>query len=159
MQGVQKIGVGRRKIARMAVFCLHRASREACSKHVSGVEYRLIMDKIKELQQKIVKFRDDRDWKQFHSLKNLAIDLSVEASELLEVFKWLSDEEVKNILNNSKKKAKIEEELADVFWSLLLFSNETGMDLVKIFEKKLKINNGKYPIEKCKGMSKKHDEL
>ncbi len=117
------------------------------------------MDEIKDLQKKIVKFRDRRDWKQFHNFKNLAIDLSVEASELLELFQWLPEKEVKNILKNRQKEAKIKEELADVFWSLLLFAHDTGIDLETVLEEKIKINESKYPIGKSKGSPKKHNEL
>lgn len=116
------------------------------------------MSEIKELQELILEFRDKRDWGQFHNLKDLAIDLNGEASELLEIFKWLNDEQVKEALKDKRKKEKVKEELADVFWSVLLFAHEAKMDLPSVLKAKIKINNKKYPVHKSKGRSNKYTD-
>ena len=92
---------------------------------------------------KILKFQQDRDWKQFHSLKNLAISLSIESSEILELFQWTKD----NNLPNDKKK-DLEAELADVYYYLLLLAHESGVDLKKAFEDKMIINEKKCKLVK-----------
>lgn len=99
----------------------------------------------------ILKFRDDRDWKQFHDGKNLAICLTVESAELLEQFLWKDGTEV-NV-------EKVKEELADVFYSALLLAHEYNLDVKQIVLDKLEKNKNKYPIPKSKGSNKKHDEL
>ncbi len=113
---------------------------------------------IKEVINDIVKFRDDRDWKQFHKPKDLAISLSIEGSELLECFQWKTDDEI-NELINSDKKEKIEEEIADVGNYLLLLCNELNIDLLEVIKNKMQKNAEKYPVEKCKGKSDKYNEL
>lgn len=111
-------------------------------------------DSIKELQKKIVEFRDARDWRQFHNPKDLAISISLEAAELLEVFQWSgSDVEV------DKKREKIKEELADVIIYCALMADRTGLDIAEIVEAKLALNNRKYPVEKAKGSAKKYTEF
>lgn len=104
--------------------------------------------------KQILKFRDDRDWKQFHSAKNLAISLSLEANEVLELFQWTKSGK----LPKSSQK-EIEDELADVYVYLLMLSNETGVDLDKAFKAKMKKNEKKYPVEKAKGKSTKYNKL
>ena len=109
------------------------------------------MQDIKEIIQEIVKFRDERDWAQFHNSKDLAIALSIEAGELLETFLWKSPQEA--------KKDKIWEELADVFMFALLLAHEEGLDVKDIVLQKLEKNRTKYPVDKAKGSAKKYDEL
>src|SRR5699024_2564648 len=109
------------------------------------------MSEFKELTDEIIHFRDERDWKQFHNSKDLAIALSVEASELLERFLWKDAEEV--------DKKGIEEELADVLTYALLLAHEEDLDIKKIIREKLSENNKKYPVGKSKGTAKKYDEL
>jgi NTP pyrophosphatase (non-canonical NTP hydrolase) len=104
--------------------------------------------------EKILEFQKEREWKQFHSPKNLAISLSLEAAEILEIFQWTKD----NNLPEDKKK-ELEEELADVYYYLLLLAHESGIDIKKAFEDKMALNQKKYPIEKAKGNSKKYNEL
>lgn len=99
----------------------------------------------------IKKFRDARDWKKFHDPKNLAICLSVEAAELLEVFLWKGNDEV--------DAQRVEEELADVLYSALLLADTYGLDVGAIVRKKLKKNAEKYPVKKSRGSKKKYDEL
>ncbi|MGE8526106.1 nucleotide pyrophosphohydrolase [Chryseobacterium rhizosphaerae] len=101
--------------------------------------------------EKLIKFRDERDWEQFHNSKDLALALSIEASELLEIFLWKKNEDF--------NKDKLEEELADVFMYGLLLAHKNNIDINTIILKKLQRNNEKYPVEKAKGKSNKYDEL
>ena len=103
----------------------------------------------KELLKRLTKFRDDRDWAQFHSGENLAKSICIEASELLEVFQW-SDKE--------KSIDKIKEELADVLLYCALMADRYHLDIDEIMLDKLKKNEEKYPVEKVKGSSKKYNE-
>ncbi|CAM8397035.1 MazG Predicted pyrophosphatase [Candidatus Methylopumilus universalis] len=109
------------------------------------------MSDIEELIQKLKLFRDERDWKQFHNSKDLAIALSIEASELLEAFLWKTHDQVDH--------RKIKEELADVFAYALLLAESCDLDVKKIIEEKIEINKQKYPIEKSKGSGKKYTDL
>ena len=102
----------------------------------------------------VLKFRDDRNWKQFHNPKDLAISVSLEASELLEIFQWSADD-----LFCENKKEKIEEELADVLNYCILLADACGLDLDEIIQKKVKRNSEKYPIERAFGNKAKYTEL
>ena len=102
----------------------------------------------------VLKFRDDRDWKQFHNPKDLAISISLEAAELLEVFQW-SAEDVKC----EEKMDKIREELADVVNYCILMADACGLDLDEIIREKIKRNNEKYTVEKAFGSKEKYTEL
>lgn len=104
--------------------------------------------------EKILLFQKERDWKQYHTPKNLAISLSLEAAEILELFQWTDD----NKLPDGKKE-KLSQELADVYAYILLLAHETGIDLSSAFYEKIKINNAKYPVEKSKGNAKKYTEF
>jgi len=115
------------------------------------------MDDIDELQEKIIAFRDERDWKQFHKPKDLAISLSLEAAEVLEHFQWKSEEEIDGYIKTNKK--EIGEELADVFNYLLLISDCLEIDLLQATEDKLEKSAQKYPADKAKGTHKKYTEL
>ncbi len=106
---------------------------------------------INEIIEAIKKFRDERDWEQFHDAKNLAICLNVESAELLEVFLWKNAEDA----NISKVKA----ELADVFYNAFLLADQYGFDVKEIILEKLKSNELKYPVDKSKGSNKKYDEI
>ena len=107
-----------------------------------------------ETINKILKFRDDRDWKQFHNPKDLAISSSLEAAELLEVFQWSGAD-----VSNNGKQDKIKEELADVVNYCVLMADACELDLDEIIQEKIKINERKYPVEKAKGRSDKYDKL
>lgn len=109
------------------------------------------MSEISELTQKLIAFRDARDWKQFHNPKDLAIALSIESAELLEVFLWKSSEEA--------SKDKIKEELADVLAYAFLLANECGLDVTEIVSAKIEANSLKYPVYKSKGSAKKYNEV
>ena len=111
---------------------------------------------LKDLQAMIRKFVDDRDWDQFHNPKDLSISLALEAAEVLEHFQWKNDEEVHK--HSVDKKVEVGEELADVFYWILLIANKLDIDLVDAFEKKMTKNNTKYPIEKSRGNHKKYTE-
>ena len=102
----------------------------------------------------VLKFRDDRNWKQFHNPKDLAISVSLEASELLEVFQWSADD-----LFCENKKEKIEEELADVLNYCILLGDACKLDLDEIIQKKVKRNSEKYPVELAFGNKAKYTEL
>ena len=104
--------------------------------------------------KKILQFQKERDWKEYHLPKNLAISLSLEAAEVLEIFQWTKDNELPE-----EKRQQLEEEIADVYYYLLLLSHETGIDIQKVFQRKMQINEKKYPIEKAKGSSKKYSEF
>lgn len=101
--------------------------------------------------QSLVDFRNERDWEQFHNPKDLALAISIEAGELLELFLW------KNA--NDANKDKIKEELADVFAYAFLLAEKYQFDVKEIVLEKIKKNGKKYPVEKAKGTSKKYDEL
>lgn len=109
------------------------------------------MSDIKNLQQQISQFSEERDWDQFHNGKDLAIGLSIEASELLEAFLWKAPEDV-NV-------EKVKEELADVFNYALQIATKYDLDVKQIVEEKLAKNAAKYPVEKAKGVATKYDEL
>ena len=112
-------------------------------------------DSIRELTEKITAFRNARDWQQFHNPKDMAISISLEAAELLEVFQWSgADTEA----DTDKKIAKIKEELADVLIYALLMGNDLGFDISEIVNNKLEENNRKYPVEKAYGCSDKYTE-
>ena len=110
-----------------------------------------------ELQQRIISFRDARDWKQFHNPKDLAISLLLEAGELLEHFQWKNTEEVKKHLADHKN--DVSDELADVLYWILLITNDLDIDVLAALSKKLDKNEVKYPVEKAKGNHKKYTEL
>lgn len=108
----------------------------------------------KETVKEVLKFRDDRDWKQFHDPKDLAISISLEASELLEIFQWSRDD-----VYCLDKIDKIKEELADVMNYCILMADACNLDLDKIIADKIKLNELKYPVDKAKGTSAKYNEL
>ena len=107
-----------------------------------------------ETINQILKFRDDRDWKQFHNPKDLAISISLEASELLEVFQWSGAD-----TSSNNKIEEIKEGLADVVNYCVLMADACGLDLDEIVQTKIEKNNEKYPVEKSKGKSDKYDKL
>ena len=107
-----------------------------------------------ETINQVLKFRDDRNWKQFHNPKDLAISISLEAAELLEVFQWSAADTV-----CESKKDKIREELADVLSYSILMADACGLDMDEIVQEKMKRNAEKYPVEKARDSAKKYDEL
>ncbi len=109
------------------------------------------MKESEEIIQALLKFRNEREWEQFHNPKDLALAINVEAGELLELFLW------KNA--NDANKEKIKEELADVFAYAFLLAEKYKLDVKDIILEKIEKNNEKYPIEKSKGNAKKYNEL
>lgn len=107
-----------------------------------------------DLKEEIIKFRDQRNWKQFHNPKDLSISISIEASELLENFQWKSSEEAVAL-----KVKDIQEELADVLIYSILLADAMDFDINEIIRKKLEKNNMKYPAEKAFGKKEKYTEL
>jgi dCTP diphosphatase len=109
------------------------------------------------IQKKILAFRNERDWAQFHDPKNLAEALSIEAGELLENFLWKTTDQSRNLSTEELKNVK--EELADIFIFLTYLCNEFKIDLLGEVKKKIDINEVKYPQHKAKGSSKKYTDL
>lgn len=117
-----------------AIFCT--------GKHVNDIQ---------EITVALLKFRDERDWAQFHNAKDLALALNIESSELLETFLWKSADQA--------ELEKVREELADVFAYALLLADRYGFDVKQIVLEKIAKNALKYPLEKAKGTAKKYNEL
>ena len=109
------------------------------------------MTDIKEIINKLVEFRNEREWEQFHNPKDLAVAINVEAGELLELFLWKNAGEA-NI-------EKVKEELADIFAFTFLLADKYKFDVKEIILEKIKKNGEKYPVEKAKGTAKKYNEL
>ena len=114
-------------------------------------------DSLQDLAQQLDQFAKDRDWQQFHSPKNLASALVVEAGELLEHFQWLTEEQSRALL--PEKRDAVAAEVADVLLYLIQFAHALGIDPVEAAQAKLKLNALKYPIDRARGNSKKYDEL
>lgn len=115
------------------------------------------MTEIKAITEKIKKFRDERDWKQFHNHKDMALSMMLEAAEVLEHFQWKSPAEVE--AHGQACKDEISEELADVAMYLFELADNLGIDLSEAILSKLKKNAQKYPVEKAKGKHTKYDKL
>ncbi len=115
------------------------------------------MSSLSEITDFLINFRDERHWAQFHNSKDLAIALSIEASELNEIFLWKNAEEVKNVEKSEKE--KIADELADVLVYALMLAHRNGFDIEEIIRNKMTKNGEKYPVDKAKGKSTKYDKL
>jgi len=109
-----------------------------------------------KIKQAILKFRDERDWKQFHNPKDLATAIAIEAAELQEKFLWKSQEESYKIWKNDKS---VHEEFADILNFMILFAEECNIDIEKVMLEKLEKNAKKYPVSKAKGSCEKYDKL
>ena len=107
-----------------------------------------------ETIRQVIQFRDDRNWRQFHNPKDLAISLSLEASELLEIFQWSGED-----LVCADKLDKVREELADVLSYSILLADVCGLDMDEIVQAKVKRNAEKYPVEQAYGCKEKYTEL
>lgn len=105
----------------------------------------------KETIEKILQFRNDRDWEQFHNSKDLSLALSVEASELLELFLWKGNEDVSS--------ERLKEELGDVLMYAILLAEKHQLNLDEVIQEKLTQNNQKYPVQKARGNATKYDKL
>ena len=114
---------------------------------------------IQALIEKVRKFCEERDWDQFHPPKELAIGLITEAAELLEHFRFQSDEQIAAMFADPAKKEEIEDEIADCFFFLLRFAGRHQIDLVKACERKIAKSAAKYPVDKARGNNLKYDKL
>ena len=115
--------------------------------------------KVHELKEIVRVFCEERDWEQFHNAKDLAIAISIEASELLELFRFKNPDEVKALLEDEKGREKVRDELADVLQTLMRFAQLYDIDLSEALERKMVKNVEKYPIEKSRGTARKYNEL
>ena len=111
---------------------------------------------LRALQERLAAFAALRDWDQFHSPKNLAMALSVEAAELVEEFQWLTDEQSRSL--DAERRERVRLELADVFIYLLRIADKLGVDLMQAAEDKIALNEQKYPAQRVRGDSRKYDE-
>ncbi len=115
------------------------------------------MDALKRLTERVINFRTARDWAQFHKPKDLALSMMVEAAEFGEHFLWKSDAEVASYIQ--KYKEDLADELSDVLHNVILLAHELEIDIESAFEKKIRKNEAKYPVEKAKGKHSKYREL
>ena len=114
---------------------------------------------IADLKKRVQKFCEDRDWDQFHGAKDLAIGVITEAAELLEHFRFLSDDQARRLLSSPRKRKEVAEELADVLFFVLRFAQRFKIDLEESFRKKLEKSATKYPIKKARGKNLKYTDL
>jgi NTP pyrophosphatase (non-canonical NTP hydrolase) len=114
------------------------------------------MRDLQELKARVREFVAERDWDRFHSPKNLVMALSVEASELVELFQWLTEEESAAL--DADRRRRVAEELADVLWFIVRLSDRLDIDLLEAAERKLAANAAKYPADRVRGDSRKYDE-
>lgn len=112
------------------------------------------MNSIQALTNSILKFRDERDWKQFHNPKDVALSLVLESAELLEHFQWKNEQDIAEYATNNK--GEIGKELADVLYWVLLMPHDLGIDIADALQNKLAENAEKYPVAKAKGSNKKY---
>ena len=115
------------------------------------------MNDLEDIRQRLLNFRDLRDWNQFHDPKNLAEAISIEAGELLEHFLWKTVEDSKNL--PAEDLSKVGQEIADIFIFLVYLSTELQIDLLESVKDKIQLNDKKYPTEKSRGTSKKYQNL
>jgi NTP pyrophosphatase (non-canonical NTP hydrolase) len=114
---------------------------------------------LQTLLSKARAFREERDWKQYHSARNVALSVVLEAAELLEIFQWKTDKESEEITKDPAARQKISDELADILLYIMLMADDLDIDLVKAAEEKIKKNAKKYPVHKSKGKALKYTEL
>ena len=112
-----------------------------------------------ELTDRLIAFRDARDWRQFHSLKDLIVSVSLESGELLELTQWKDDTSVETDAADPAFRGRLEEECADVLLYLLLIAERAGFDLAAAAAAKIKANEVKYPVDKSRGNARKYTEL
>ncbi len=114
---------------------------------------------IQELKDLVREFCEERDWDQYHNAKDLTHALIIEVAELLEHFRWKSENEIKELFDSTEKREHIGDELADIFYFLLRFSQKYNFDLSEILNKKMEKNQKRYPSDKFRGSNKKYNEL
>jgi len=113
---------------------------------------------ISDLQARIIQFREERDWAQYHNPKDLAISLSLEVAELLEVFQWKDASQLEALRSNTEVRQRVKEELGDIFIYAFTLAHEFGLDPSVIVLDKVRMNEEKYPAEKVKGRADKYTE-
>jgi len=116
-------------------------------------------DSIHDLTQRLMKFRDDREWRQFHSLKDLIISVGIESGELLELTQWKDSQAVEDAITDPDFRTRLSEEVSDVFLYLLLIAERAGIDIVEEANRKIDLNDAKYPVDKARGNAKKYTDL
>ena len=109
------------------------------------------MTDFKELENALEKFRDERDWSQFHSPKNISMALAIEASELMDIFKWDTERNSKGKMLEGISRQEAIDELADIIIYAIAFANRNNIDISSAIEQKMKKNEKKYPVDKFKG--------
>jgi dCTP diphosphatase len=112
---------------------------------------------IEELAQLVVQFRDERDWQQFHNPKDVAISLTLEAAELLEIMQWQSPDTLAAHVDANR--TAVGDELSDILYWVLLMAHDLGIDLPQVFQDKLAANAVKYPVDKARGSNRKYTQL
>jgi NTP pyrophosphatase (non-canonical NTP hydrolase) len=117
------------------------------------------MTDLDTLKNSLVQFRDERNWQQFHTLKNLIISLNLESSELLELTQWKTDEDLARLTSDDQFREQLRDECADVLLYLLLIAEQSGIDLMQAAEQKLIKNAARYPVALSYGSAKKYTEL
>ena len=117
----------------------------------------IVSEKLSDLTEQVLRFRDERNWGQFHNLKDMAISLSLEASELLEITQWKSGDELK--VDAADVRNRVGEELSDILYWTLLVAHDLGINLAEAFMSKLAVNEAKYPVHKARSTSKKYSDL
>ncbi|MFC1672637.1 nucleotide pyrophosphohydrolase [Pseudomonadota bacterium] len=116
-------------------------------------------DTILDLTRRLTQFRDDRDWRKFHNLKDLIQSVGIESGELMELTQWKTTQQVENAITDPDFRARLGEELSDVFLYVLLVAERAGLDLAEEAHRKIDLNDQKYPVEKARGNAKKYTEL
>lgn len=117
------------------------------------------MPNLDTLTSALLRFRDERDWKQFHTLKNLIISLNLEAAEVLELTQWKSDAALAELKTDPAFRERLEDECADVLLYLLLVADEAGIDLMQAAARKIAKNAERYPVHAAYGSAAKYTEL
>lgn len=113
---------------------------------------------LNKLNEEIESFIAERDWDQFHSVKNLSMALTKESSELMELFQWLKEEDSNKVKDNPELLPKVQDEVADIFVYLLRIINKTGIDLEEAVRLKMAKNKAKYPVDKARGNARKYTD-
>jgi dCTP diphosphatase len=106
---------------------------------------------VEELKSEVAGFIAARDWERYHSPKNLAMSIAIEAAEIMEHFQWLTVEEATEAMRDAKVKVEVEDEIADVMIYCLSFANQTGIDVSEVVKAKLERNEGRFPVDKIRG--------
>jgi NTP pyrophosphatase (non-canonical NTP hydrolase) len=114
---------------------------------------------VSELKEVVKKFCEERDWDQFHNPKDLAIGISTEANELLALFRFKTESDIKDMISDPKKRNEIGDELADILYFVLRFAQMNNFDLSEELKRKIIKNNERYPVSKAKGSNKKYNEV